>query len=65
MPTPNKNEKKQDYINRCTKQLIEDEGKKPDQARAQCESMWNQHKKKKKGKSVPLFDFNRQFDFYA
>ena len=48
MPEPAKGEKKQDYINRCTKYLIEKEGKKPDQARAQCEGMWSQSRKKNK-----------------
>lgn len=48
MPEPAKGEKKQDYINRCVKYLIEKENKKPDQARAQCEGMWNQHQKNKR-----------------
>ena len=51
MPEPRKGETKKDYISRCTKQLIEKEGRKPDQARAICESMWDD-KDKKKGKSV-------------
>jgi len=50
MPQPAKNEKKQDYINRCVKYLIEKEDKKPDQARAQCEGMWAQHQKKQRQK---------------
>lgn len=67
MPVPpKKNEKKQDYINRCVKFLIEKENKKPDQARAQCENMWNEDKKKKKGKAdIKLFDFGPDLDFYA
>lgn len=62
--SPKKGETKKSYISRCTKYLIEKENKKPDQARAQCESMWEQDKKKKKS-VTPLFDFNSQFDFYA
>ena len=50
MPEPEKGEKKKDYINRCTKYLIEKEGKKPDQANAQCRGMWDQHKKKQRQK---------------
>lgn len=61
MPEPRKGETKSDYINRCTKQLIEKENRKPDQARAICESMWKNRDKKKKGangqmntESIPL-----------
>ena len=50
MPTPEKGEKKQDYINRCVKYVIEKEGAKPDHARAKCEGMWNQHQKNKNKK---------------
>jgi len=50
MPQPSKGETKKNYISRCVSQLIEKEGKEPDQARAQCESMWEQDKKK--GESV-------------
>jgi signal peptide peptidase SppA len=50
MPKPSNGETKKDYLSRCVSQLIEKEGKEPDQARAQCESMWNQDKKK--GESV-------------
>lgn len=32
--------------------MIEKENKKPDQARAQCESLWDQDKKKKKGEAM-------------
>lgn len=35
---PRKNESKKSYIARCVKYLIENEKKKPDQARAICES---------------------------
>jgi len=47
MPKIQPGETKKSYINRCTKQLIKDEGRKPDQARAICESMWNDRNKKK------------------
>lgn len=53
MPEPRKGETKSDYISRCTKQLIEKEDRKPDQARAICESNWK-NKDKKKGKSAML-----------
>jgi len=46
MPNPQKNEKKSDFTSRCTKELIEKEGYKPDQARAICESKWDKSKKK-------------------
>lgn len=53
---PQKNESKDDYIKRCVPYLIKNEGKKPDQARAQCESMWKQDKKKgaTSVKAIPL-----------
>ena len=54
MPEPKKGEKKQDYINRCTSELIESEGYKPDQARAICESKWND-RNKKKSVNIELF----------
>jgi len=38
MPKPSNGETKKDYLSRCVSQLIEKEGKEPDQARAQCES---------------------------
>jgi signal peptide peptidase SppA len=57
MPTPNKGEKKQDYINRCTSDLINKEGYKPDQARAICESKWEQNKKEKSTGSIILDTF--------
>jgi len=44
MPDPGKNESKQDYLRRCTKELIDKEGKKPDQAFAQCNSYWEEAK---------------------
>lgn len=46
MPKPSKNEKYRPYINRCTRQLIENEDRKPDQARAICESYWKNKDKK-------------------
>ena len=53
---PRKGEKKQPFINRCVKYLIEKEDKKPDQARAQCESLWNQHQKKKRTEDVGMLN---------
>ena len=47
MPTPKKDEKKSDYMQRCVPMLI-NEGKKPDQAVAICSSMYDEHKKDKK-----------------
>ena len=40
MPTPRKNERRKSFINRCVKQLIEDEGREPAQANAICNSIW-------------------------
>ena len=55
MPIPTKGEKKSDFISRCTKQLIEKEKRKSDQARAICESYWDKSKKeKKKMGKIPL-----------
>jgi signal peptide peptidase SppA len=47
MPDVRPGETKKSYINRCTRQLIKEEGRKPDQARAICETMWNDRNKKK------------------
>ena len=47
MPTPRKGEKEKDFIARCVPILIE-EGKPSDQAVAQCHSIWDSSKKKKK-----------------
>ena len=48
MPTPKKDEKESDYMNRCVPMLIK-EGKKPDQAVAICNSMFTNSKKKAEG----------------
>lgn len=42
MPKPKKKESKQDYLNRCTNELIEKEGRDPDQAYALCNKYWNE-----------------------
>lgn len=55
MPTPNKGEKKQDYMNRCNKELIDKEGYKPDQANAICNSKWDKGKKSENSGNL-LFD---------
>ncbi len=57
MPSPNKGEKKQDYINRCNKDLIEKEGYKPDQANAICNSKWDKSKKAESSGSILLDTF--------
>lgn len=44
MPEPKKGEKKSDYMTRCVPVLIK-EGKKPDQAVAICNSMFDSSKK--------------------
>jgi len=44
MPSPKKNESKQDYLKRCTAVLVGDEDLKSDQAFAQCNTMWQQSK---------------------
>lgn len=44
MPTPKLNEKQDEYIGRCVKQIMA-EGKTQDQALGQCEGMWRQAKK--------------------
>lgn len=46
MPTPKRNEDKSDFISRCIPELV-GEGKKQDQAIAQCHSIWRQNKKEK------------------
>lgn len=43
MPKPNKNESKQDFLSRCTKDVI-NEGKEPDQAYAMCNAFWDDAK---------------------
>lgn len=45
MPTsPKKNEGKTDYLSRCTREMIDGEGKSADQAYAMCNRMWNDDK---------------------
>lgn len=41
MPKPKKNEAKQDFLNRCTKELVEKEDRKPDVAYAMCNGFWD------------------------
>jgi hypothetical protein len=56
MPTPNKGEKKGDFVSRCIGELHKEKGRweSSDQIIAVCESMWEQHDKhtKKKGDKV-------------
>lgn len=49
MPNPKPGEKEKDFINRCTAELIESEGRKPDQAAAICHGIWDKHKKQESG----------------
>jgi hypothetical protein len=49
MPNPRPGEKEKDFINRCVADLIENEGRKPDQAAAICHSIWDKHKKQESG----------------
>ncbi len=52
MPVPRKNEKKEDFINRCIPYVIhEGTTKDPKQATAICNSIWRKSKKKKKSNS--------------
>jgi hypothetical protein len=44
MPNPKKNEAKQDFLTRCTKELIEGEGRLADQAFAMCNAFWDDTK---------------------
>jgi len=45
MPTPRKNETKEDFINRCIPYIVENEGREPEQATAMCYSIWEESKK--------------------
>lgn len=47
MPKPNKGEGKQDFLKRCTSELMDSEGRKSDQAFAMCNMAWNEDKGKK------------------
>ena len=40
MPVPNQGERKEDFLKRCVQQLISQEGRKPEQAYAICNSLW-------------------------
>lgn len=44
MPKPKKNESKQDFLGRCTRELIDKEGRESDQAYAMCNSFWDETK---------------------
>lgn len=46
MPTPNKDETKKEFIDRCIKALI-NEGKDKDQSYAICDKLWIQKEMKK------------------
>lgn len=44
MPKPKKNESKQDFLKRCTSELIEQENREADQAYAMCNVFWDDNK---------------------
>jgi len=44
MPKPSKSEAKQDFLSRCTAELIESEGREADQAYAMCNAYWDDAK---------------------
>lgn len=44
MPKPRAGQNYQDFINSCVEDLVTNENRKPDQARAICESLWQEHK---------------------
>jgi hypothetical protein len=44
MPKPNKNESKQDFLKRCTADLVDREGKESDQAFGMCNAFWDDSK---------------------
>lgn len=47
MPTPKKNESKQDYLKRCTSDLVGSEGRSTEQAYAVCNRYWDDAKGKR------------------
>jgi len=61
MPNPKPGEKEKDFINRCTAELIETEGRKPDQAAAICHGIWDKHKKQEIG----MRDLKHKYTFRA
>lgn len=44
MPKPRAGQNYQDFINSCVEDLVANEDRKPDQARAICESLWQEQK---------------------
>lgn len=54
MPKPKKNESKQSFLNRCTKELIEKEDKDSDQAYAMCNSYWDESSQARASMSLML-----------
>jgi len=65
MLTPNKGENKADFISRGIPILMDDEGKNQDEAIAQCNSIWDQHKKKKVNASQVAFSSTLQSHSWA
>ena len=47
MPKPKKGESKQDYLQRCTAEVMKKEGKEADQAFQMCNMMWDDNKKQR------------------
>lgn len=52
MPKPRKKESKQDYLKRCTAELIERENRDDAQAYAMCNAMWNDDKGKRQAMTL-------------
>lgn len=44
MPKPSRGQNYRDFINNCVEDLITNENREPDQARAICESIWQEEK---------------------
>jgi hypothetical protein len=52
MPKPNKSESKQDFLRRCTADLVDREGKEADQAFAVCNAFWDDSKSQRSALSL-------------
>jgi len=61
MPKPQKNESKQKFLNRCTQYVIENEGKKKDQAYAVCNGIWDKSQPSRAALTLGMAGDNLQF----
>jgi hypothetical protein len=52
MPKPNKGENKQDFLKRCTGELVDREGRESDQAFAMCNAFWDDSKSQRSALSL-------------